>query len=150
MGRVKDVQYLVSDQTKVKSKLQERGKEANWIGYASDHATYTYRIFNPKTRKVILSRDVTFIGQKVKQAKLQIIAMEKQDESDSDEEILNNFTKSNLISDDEDSVTSNNESINNEEDNDDFDLQNQDDNQLQEDSLRQNIDNPKVIRAMKN
>ena len=77
--------------------------------------------------------------------------MEKQDESDSsDEEILTNFTNSNLISDDEDSVTSNDESINNEEDNDGFDLQNQDDNQLQEDSLPQNIDNPKVIRAMKN
>ena len=76
--------------------------------------------------------------------------MEKQDESDSDEEILTDFTKSNLISDDEDSVTSNNESINNEEDNDDFDLQNQDDNQQQEDSLPQNVDNPKVIRAMKN
>ena len=141
---------IVSDRTKIKSKLQERGKEANWIGYASDHATYRYHIFNPKTRKVILSRDVTFIGQKVKQAKLQTITMEKQDESDSDEEILTNFTKSNLISDDEDSVTSNNESINNEEDNDDFDLQNQDDNQQQEDSLPQNIDNPKVIRAMKN
>ena len=141
---------IVSDRTKIKSKLQERGKEANWIGYTSDHAAYTYRIFNPKTRKVILSRDVTFIGQKVKQAKLQTITMEKQDESDSDEEILTDFTKSNLISDDEDSVTSNNESINNEEDNDDFDLQNQDDNQQQEDSLPQNVDNPKVIRAMKN
>jgi hypothetical protein len=45
---------------------------------------------------------VTFIGQKVKQAKLQTIAMKKQDESDSDEEILTDFTKSNLISDDED------------------------------------------------
>ena len=59
---------IVSDRTKIKSKLQERGKEANWIGYASDHAAYKYRIFNPKTRKVILSQDVTFIGQKVKQA----------------------------------------------------------------------------------
>ena len=76
--------------------------------------------------------------------------MENQDESDSDEEELTNFTKSNLISDDENSVTSNNKSINNEENNDDFNLQNQDNNQLQEDSLPQNIDNPKVIRAMKN
>ena len=76
--------------------------------------------------------------------------MEKQDESDSDEEEMTNFTKSNLISDDEDSVTSNNESINNEEDNDEFDLQNQDDNQLQKYSLPQNIDNTKVIRAMRN
>ena len=55
-----------------------------------------------------------------------------------------------MISDGEDSVTSDKESIDNEEDNEDFDLQNQDDNQLQEDSLPQNIDNPKVIRAMKN
>jgi len=77
-----------------------------------------------QTHKVILSRDVTFIGQKVKQGRLQTIAMEMQDESNSDEEILTDFTKSNLISDDEDAITSNNESINNEEDNDDFDLQN--------------------------
>ena len=109
-----------------------------------------YRIFNPKTCKVILSRDVTFIGQKANQAKLQTIATEKQDDSDSDEEELTDFTKSNLISDDEDSVTSDKESINNEEENDNFDLQNQDDDQLQEDSLPQNIDNLKVIRAMKN
>ena len=61
-----------------------------------------------------MSRDVTFIGHKVKQAKLQTIAMEKQDESDSEEEILTDFTKSNLISDDEDSATLDKESINNE------------------------------------
>ena len=77
---------IIYDRTKIKSKLQERGKEANWIGY-------TYKIFNPKTCKVMLSRDVTFVGQKVKQAKLQTMAMEKQDESDSDEEILTDFTK---------------------------------------------------------
>ena len=74
----------------------------------------------------------------------------KQDEYDSGEEILTDFTKSNPISDNEDSVTSNNESINNKEDNDNFDLQNQDDNRLQEDSIPPNIDNPKVIHAMKN
>ena len=81
---------------------------------------------------------------------MQTIATETQDDSDSDQEELTDFTKSNLISDDKDSVTSDKESINKEEDNDDFNLQNQDDNQLQEDSLPQNIDNPKVIRAMKN
>ena len=96
---------IVSDQTKIKPKLQERGKEANWIGYANDHATYTYRLFNPKTCKVILSQDVTFIGQKANQVKLQTIVTEKQDDSDSNQEELTNFTKSNLISDDEDSVT---------------------------------------------
>jgi len=79
---------------KIKSKLQERGKEANWIGYVSDHAAYTYRIFNPKMCKVILSRDVTFIGQKANQAKLQTIATENEDDSDSDQEELTDFTKS--------------------------------------------------------
>ena len=43
---------IVYDGTKIKSKLQERVKEANWIGYASDHAAYTYQLFNPKKCKV--------------------------------------------------------------------------------------------------
>ena len=69
-------------------------EEKKPIGSAMQVTTLLIRIdrfFNPKTRKVILSRDVTFIGQQVKQAKLQTIAMEKQDESDSDEEVLTNL-----------------------------------------------------------
>jgi len=105
---------------------------------------------NSKTCKVILSGDVTFIGQKAKQVKIQIVTTENRDNYDNYQEELTDFTKSNLISDEEDLTTSDNNLIYNEEENVDFDLQNQDDDHGQEDSLPQIIDNPLVIRAMKN
>ena len=36
----------------------------HWIGYASDHATGTYRLYNPGTGRVIMSRDVVFLEPK--------------------------------------------------------------------------------------
>ena len=33
----------------------------HWIGYASDHAAGTYRLYNPGTGPVIMSRDVRFL-----------------------------------------------------------------------------------------
>ena len=33
----------------------------HWIGYASDHAAGTYRLYNPSTGRVIMSRDVRFL-----------------------------------------------------------------------------------------
>ena len=32
-----------------------------WFGYAESHPTCTYLVFNSKTKKVILTRDVTFL-----------------------------------------------------------------------------------------
>ena len=33
------------------------------MGYAKLHSAGTFRLYNPATRKVILSRDVTFLGE---------------------------------------------------------------------------------------
>ena len=38
-------------------------KTCIWLGYAKDHAIGTYRVYNPKTNKVSLTRDVTFLRE---------------------------------------------------------------------------------------
>ena len=41
--------------------LASHGTPGICVGYSENHPTGTYRIFNPKTKKVILTRDVTFL-----------------------------------------------------------------------------------------
>ena len=43
------------------AKLANQGTPGIWVGYAENHPTGTYRIFNPKTKRIILTRDVTFL-----------------------------------------------------------------------------------------
>ena len=43
------------------AKLANRGTPGIWVGYAENHPACTYRIFNPKTKKIILTQDVTFL-----------------------------------------------------------------------------------------
>ena len=61
---------IVADRTKIKAKLTNHGKICYWMGYVDNHALNTYRILNPKTGRVILSRDVSFL----RQAKTQIVS----------------------------------------------------------------------------
>ena len=56
--------YVVTDRKSIKAKLSNRGKPCNWLGYAKSHLEGTYMIINPKTNRVILSRDVVFTGDK--------------------------------------------------------------------------------------
>ena len=34
-----------------------------WLGYTKNRSSDTYRLYNPKTRKIILSRDVIFLNR---------------------------------------------------------------------------------------
>ena len=43
------------------AKLANHGTPSIWVGYAKNHSAATYQIFNPKTKKIILTRDVTFL-----------------------------------------------------------------------------------------
>ena len=43
------------------AKLANHGTPSIWVGYAENHPTGTYPIFNPKTKKIILTQDVTFL-----------------------------------------------------------------------------------------
>ena len=44
-----------------RAKLAYQGTPGIWIGYAKNYPTGTYQIFNPKTKRIILTRDVTFL-----------------------------------------------------------------------------------------
>ena len=52
---------IVTNRKKLKSKLEPRGKQCIWVGYADLHSKDTHRVYNPKTRSLIMSRDVTFL-----------------------------------------------------------------------------------------
>ena len=51
---------IVTNHNKLKAKLEPCGKQCLWLGYADLHSKDTHRIYNPKTRSVVISRDVTF------------------------------------------------------------------------------------------
>ena len=60
-SKIFDEKVIVTNRKKLKSKLEPRGKQCIWLGYADLHSKDTHRIYNPKTRSLILSRDVTFL-----------------------------------------------------------------------------------------
>ena len=52
---------VIADQTKIKEKFVDQGNICVFLGYASGHAAGTYCIWNPETKKVIISQDVMFL-----------------------------------------------------------------------------------------
>ena len=42
-------------------RLANHGTPGIWVVYTENHPAGTYQIFNPKTKKVILTQDVTFL-----------------------------------------------------------------------------------------
>ena len=51
---------FVTIRDKCVKKLDNKAMKCVFVGYADDHSDHTYRFFNPITRKVILSRNVTW------------------------------------------------------------------------------------------
>ena len=49
---------------KVRSKLADRGIPCLFVGYAENHSTDVYRMFNLKTKHILKSRDVLWLGQR--------------------------------------------------------------------------------------
>jgi hypothetical protein len=47
----------VTDKSKIKSKLAPKAIKCVFVGYAFNHSAHTYRLYNPKSRHIILSRD---------------------------------------------------------------------------------------------
>ena len=43
------------------AKLANCGTPSIWVGYIKNHPAGTYQIFNPKTKKIIVTQDVTFL-----------------------------------------------------------------------------------------
>ena len=46
-----------------RTKIDPRGKISLFVGYSTQHASDVYRLLNPKTSRVIHSRDVKWIGK---------------------------------------------------------------------------------------
>ena len=48
----------VADRRKIKSKLAPKAYKCLFVGYAFNHSAHTYRMYNPRTRFIINTRDV--------------------------------------------------------------------------------------------
>ena len=59
----------ISDGTKMRSKLDTRGRTGIFVGYTDDHAGNVYRFINIQMKKIILSRDVQWLNSFWKQYK---------------------------------------------------------------------------------
>jgi len=53
---------IVLAKKKIKSKLVDRGSAALFVGYAENHAGDVFKMFNLKTFKVTLTRNLRFLG----------------------------------------------------------------------------------------
>ena len=52
----------ISDDKKMRSKLDTRGRTGIFVGYADDHAGNVYRFINVEMKKIILSRDIQWLN----------------------------------------------------------------------------------------
>ena len=52
----------ISDDKKMRSKLDTRGRTGIFVGYADDHAGNVYRFINVEMKQIILSRDVQWLN----------------------------------------------------------------------------------------
>ena len=89
------------------AKLANQGTPGIGVSYAEVHPTGTYLVFNPKTKKIILTRDVTFLQKsygeytKVEKSILLTISYEGLDSEEELEPIpiVNNNNNINLVGD---------------------------------------------------
>ena len=59
----------ISDEKKMRSKLDTRGRTGIFVGYADDHAGNVCRFINIQTKKIIVSRDLQWLNSFWKQYK---------------------------------------------------------------------------------
>ena len=105
-----------------RAKLANRGTPGIWVGYAENHPTSIYCIFYHKTKRIILTRDVTFLNKsygEYNKVEKPVILRTSYEGSDEEEEFKivsenNNNGDINIVSD-SDSDLSDNDLENNEE-----------------------------------
>ena len=54
---------IVANRVAIMNKMQNRGKHCIWLGFADNHASKCYRLLNLETKRVVISRDVTFLDK---------------------------------------------------------------------------------------
>ena len=52
----------ISNDKKMRSKLDTRGRTGIFVGYADDHVGNVYRFINVETKQIILSRDIQWLN----------------------------------------------------------------------------------------
>ena len=57
---------IVNKRTKLNSKMKEKGYPAMMVGYAHNHGPGTYKMYNPQTNRIVMSRDVKWMDFKPK------------------------------------------------------------------------------------
>ena len=67
---------VVNKREKVSGKMKEKGFPAMMVGYALNHGAGTYRLYNPKTKRIIISRDVKWMDYKPKQLEVEFDVFE--------------------------------------------------------------------------
>ena len=75
---------------KIKNKLEDRGAKCMFVGYAANHAGNVYRMLDLKTKRVLISRDVTWMNSFERKSENKI------DNDDSDDEVPNETTTEEL------------------------------------------------------
>jgi hypothetical protein len=80
---------VITSKGKIQSKLADKGTTCMLVGYGVDHASDICRFLNPKTERIIKSRDVMLLGKSFGAwTKSQNgVKIYKIDDSDNEEEI---------------------------------------------------------------
>ena len=73
----------------IKAKLDDRGEKCLFLGYAANHAPNVYRMWNLKTEKVMITRDVKWSG-KFLESTTMTTSIETPEDDDEDEEEIEN------------------------------------------------------------
>jgi hypothetical protein len=58
-----EIGIVFTKPTKIKSKLENRGNPCIFIGYAADHTSNVFKLYNPKTYATLLSRNVYWFNK---------------------------------------------------------------------------------------
>ena len=71
----------------IKGKMKDKGYSAMMVDYAPNNGTGTFRLYNPKTKRIVTSRDVQWMEFKSKQleAEFELFEPGLKSESDGDE-----------------------------------------------------------------
>ena len=60
-----------------KSKMSDKGKEAFFVGYTTEHAGDVYRMYDPRTKRIKISRDLRWMGNFYNDGHLKFLTIKK-------------------------------------------------------------------------
>ena len=63
MKRFGEMAIVKDNRSNIKSKLEDRGIEAMFVGYSDDHGKGVYRFLNIRTGRIIISKDIIFLDK---------------------------------------------------------------------------------------